>query len=84
MSDRATVDAPSSHAGPGARALALVRRQWLPILLAVIAVVFIVQNRQRTRIDFLFLHVTTPLWLTLTIVCLIGVVIGWFARRRRR
>jgi uncharacterized integral membrane protein len=50
--------------------------------LAVLAVVFIVQNRVRVRINFFTVDVSAPVWLVLTVTVL-GVVIGSLLRRRR-
>lgn len=61
-------------------------RYWLPLLVLVLAVIFIAQNTTRTTVHFLMFSVTTPMWVMLLIVVIAGIVIGWFARRygRRR
>lgn len=59
-----------------------LRERWLAVVLTVIAVVFIVQNPDDTRISFLWIHLTWPLWLTLSIVAVIGIVIGHFITKR--
>ena len=59
-------------------------RYWLAILLAVLAAVFIGQNRSPVSVDFLWVTVTSPLWLLLTAIIVVGVVIGLLLRRRRR
>lgn len=50
-------------------------------------VIFIVQNTEDVRLDFLFLHFTWPLWLLTIVSALLGALV-WFGfgvmRRRRR
>ncbi|WP_210099658.1 LapA family protein [Paeniglutamicibacter antarcticus] len=61
----------------------LTAKNWVAILGAIAALVFILQNRQRVRIDLLFLNVNAPLWIFLGAVLLIGWLIGRFSFRRR-
>jgi uncharacterized integral membrane protein len=70
-------------AGPGGKLLAFVRHRWLPLVLLVVAVVFVLQNRGDTTITFVFLEWTSPLWFTLALVLVVGVAIGWALRRRK-
>ncbi|TGO03971.1 LapA family protein [Serinibacter arcticus] len=67
--------------GPGIGAIA--RRYWFPALLAVLAVVFIVQNTADISIYLFTRTFTAPAWLVYTILVVVGVVVGWFAQRRR-
>lgn len=58
------------------------------IVVAVIAVVFILQNRERRQIDFLFFEVTTRVWTSLAVSVALGVLLdrlfsSWWRRRRR-
>jgi uncharacterized integral membrane protein len=56
-----------------------------------VLVVFIVQNTEDVRFDFLWLHFTWPLWLYTIVVALVGALV-WFglgvmrrhARRKER
>lgn len=56
-----------------------------------ILVIFIVQNTEDVRFDFLWLHFTWPLWLYTIVVALVGALV-WFglgvmrrhARRKER
>ena len=57
--------------------------RWVPILLTLLAVVFISQNRDRVSIDLFWLQVLAPLWLILLVTVLAGVLIGSLGRRRR-
>ena len=58
--------------------------RWVPILLTLLAVVFISQNRDRISIDLFWLQVLAPLWLVLLVAVLAGVLIGSLGRRHRR
>lgn len=60
-----------------------VRRFGPGAVVAVIALLFIVQNQVSTKFEFLWFEFTTGLWLMLLISVLAGVVIGWFVARRR-
>jgi len=51
--------------------------------LAVVAVVFIVQNRNRVRISLFSIDVTAPIWLILTLMVLVGMAVGALLRGRR-
>ncbi len=73
--------APSPTSSSSNKALSLLKRYWLPLLLIVIAIIFIAQNTQRVSVDFLFLSFRSWLWLILTIVALGGLVAGWFLGR---
>ncbi|MGY1779708.1 lipopolysaccharide assembly protein LapA domain-containing protein [Geodermatophilus sp. SYSU D01036] len=57
--------------------------QVLALVLAVVTVAFIVQNRDRVTVDLFTVDVSSPLWLILTIVLLIGVLLGMILRSRR-
>ncbi|MBM9462006.1 hypothetical protein JL108_01020 [Aeromicrobium sp. YIM 150415] len=59
-----------------------LRHRWQAIVLAIVAVVFIVQNRHDTKITFLWMDLRSPMWLTLTAVTLLGVAIGVIVNRR--
>ena len=63
--------------------LGLAARNWIPLLLIVLGIIFIAQNTQHVRINFLFIHVGASLWLVLTIIALAGVIAGWFIGRNR-
>lgn len=60
-----------------------LKERWPALVVAVVTVVFIAQNRDKTNISLLWLDVTWPLWLTLTIVTLLGIVIGYVVKGRR-
>jgi lipopolysaccharide assembly protein A len=58
--------------------------RWIPIALAVVAAVFIGQNRNRVSIDLLWMQLSAPLWLILTVAVLVGILIAASGSRRRR
>lgn len=56
--------------------------------LAVALVAFVVQNTEDTRMQWLFVDRTAPLWVVIVIAAVAGAVLsevlGWVIRRRRR
>ncbi|MBF6173837.1 hypothetical protein [Nocardia blacklockiae] len=58
--------------------------QWLALVLAVLSIVFIVENRDRVGIEFLLITVTSPMWLILLVMFVVGWVTGVLTRRARR
>lgn len=68
----------------GGRARRIAARHWLAILLVVLAAVFVVQNTVRHEIHLLWVTVQAATWLVLTVIFLVGVVIGLLLGRRRR
>jgi uncharacterized integral membrane protein len=69
------------------RRIKLTPRLTVGIVIAVLALIFIFQNTNRTRVDLLFWHVDRPAWLWLLIVFAAGFIVGsifpWFRRRAR-
>jgi uncharacterized integral membrane protein len=57
------------------------------IVLAILGIIFIVQNTASSSIHFLFWTFSTPMWIWLAIVLLVGVVIGslfpWFRPKKK-
>ncbi|WP_247826179.1 lipopolysaccharide assembly protein LapA domain-containing protein [Arthrobacter antioxidans] len=60
----------------------LTLRQITAVLLAILAVIFIGQNRQEATVSLLFVTVTLPLWITLACATVVGIAVGWLAHRR--
>ncbi|WP_328393106.1 LapA family protein [Nocardia sp. NBC_00416] len=58
--------------------------QWLALALTIVAVVFIIQNRDRVNIHFLLITVGSPMWLILLIMFVAGLLAGWLTGRRAR
>ncbi len=61
----------------------LSARQVVGIVLAVVTVVFILQNRQDTTISMVLFDVTASLWVITTVLLAIGILIGWLLSGRR-
>jgi uncharacterized integral membrane protein len=65
-------------------------RGWRFYLLAtagVLLLILVAQNLQQVKLDFLFIHTTTPLIVALLIAGALGALIGWalpHVRRSRR
>lgn len=58
-------------------------RVWLGVVIAVVAIAFIVQNRDPVVSNLFVLEFTAPAWLTLTVVFVLGLLTGWLTARRR-
>lgn len=53
------------------------------LVLAVVVVVFIAQNRDPVSVHLLWATLSAPQWLLLTLTALIGAAVGALLRRRR-
>ncbi len=58
-------------------------RQVAGLVVLVLAVVFILQNRRRTAITFIVPEATAPVWLALLISGLLGFLVGALLVSRR-
>ena len=65
------------------RALSILKTRWIPIVLVILAVVFIAENRYRTTIELFWLKITSPLWLILLVLFAVGFAAGRLSARRR-
>lgn len=54
----------------------VTRRDGIALLLVILAVIFILENRDRTTIRFLIPQASAPLWTALLAALLLGVVLG--------
>ena len=61
----------------------LTARQVAGLVLLIVAVVFILQNRRRTVITFLVPEATAPVWLALLVSALLGFLVGALLISRR-
>lgn len=61
-----------------------VKSYWLPIVLVIVAIVFIATNTNRVTFTVFWVDISQPLWMLLTVTVLVGFVIGWFVGRRRK
>jgi uncharacterized integral membrane protein len=50
----------------------------------LLLVFFVLQNRDRANVDFLFWDVDARLWVVIAIAAVLGFVIGWALGRSRR
>jgi uncharacterized integral membrane protein len=57
---------------------------WLLVAAGVLFAIFVIQNSQDVRVDFLFTTTDTPLFLALLIAGGLGALIGWAGPRVRR
>ena len=77
-------ESPETGTNPVVRILSrMTAKNWIAIAGAVVVLVFILQNRQRVRIELLFLDLNAPLWISLGAVLLMGWIIGRFSFRKR-
>jgi putative membrane protein len=77
-----TDDAGKPSAGRAVGRFAL--RYWVAIILAALAAIFIAQNRDRPRVHILWITVESPMWFILTVMLVVGILIGLLLHRRRR
>lgn len=54
------------------------------LVLVLLAVVFIAQNRDPVSIHLFWLHLSAPQWFLLTVTALVGVAVGALLKGRRR
>ena len=72
----------AGNSGSGMR-VNITPRTWLGIAIAVVAIIFILQNRQPVEISLLTLQVSATLWVVLLVVFLAGFVTRWLVSKRR-
>lgn len=75
-------DEPGRHPSRAVTRFAL--RYWLAIALVALAAVFIGQNRDRQRVQVLWLTVESPMWLLLAAMLVVGVIVGLLVHRRHK
>jgi lipopolysaccharide assembly protein A len=69
--------------GSGNPVLRYLGAHWAAVVLVVVTVVFVAENRERVSIDVLVVHVRAPLWLVLSVTAVVGILIGLLIARRR-
>jgi uncharacterized integral membrane protein len=67
---------------PGFSLTQLSAGNWLAIALVIVAAAFILQNRDRVTIDVFHVGVQMPLWLSLSVMFVVGWLSGRFWRRK--
>lgn len=55
-------------------------RVWIGLILLAVALLFVFQNQDTTRIQILPISVVAPLWATLAAAVVVGAVIGFLLR----
>ncbi|WP_327144188.1 hypothetical protein [Nocardia sp. NBC_01327] len=58
--------------------------QWVALALTVLAVVFVAENRTKVSIEFLLLTISSPMWLVLLVLFVVGWLAGLLTARQRR
>lgn len=56
---------------------------WIALILVVVVILFVTQNREPVSISLFWANVSAPLWLILTLIFGIGWLSGYLATRRR-
>lgn len=62
----------------------IVRERWLTIVLVMVTIAFVAQNRNRVDLNMFWIHVRWPLWLVLVAMAIVGAALGLAVGRRRR
>ncbi|MPZ53275.1 MAG: DUF1049 domain-containing protein [Acidimicrobiia bacterium] len=75
MSNQSSSESPS--------AMDQVRRYAPPVVITLLAVLFVIQNTESAQFDFLWLGFAWPLWVMLIVFAAIGAVVAWWVTRRR-
>ncbi|RBM23531.1 DUF1049 domain-containing protein [Prauserella sp. PE36] len=68
---------------PGKRRFQLSPGRVIALVVAVVVVVFVVQNRDTVDMHLFTVVITGPLWTALLIVAALGVLTGYLLTRRR-
>lgn len=58
-------------------------RAWIALVLLILVIIFIFQNRQTAVVNMLMISVSAPMWITLAGCVLLGLLIGWLAGGRK-
>lgn len=61
-----------------------LKEKWLAIVLVILVIIFIAQNTATVSISLLWWTLSSPLWVTLAGVLLVGLIIGYIISRRRQ
>lgn len=76
-------DEPEETFGARGSGWPLSARQTLAAVVAVVALVFILQNTDEVTVDAFTVTLTAPLWLVLGGLFVLGVLVGMLLQRRR-
>lgn len=61
-----------------------IKEKWLALVLVILVIIFIAQNTATVSISLLWWTLSSPLWVTLAGVLLVGLIIGYIISRRRQ
>lgn len=64
-----------------------LKKRWLGVLIAVLVIIFVLQNGLVTDYTTVYLYFWTlkwPNWLLITVVFFAGWLVGWLLSRRKR
>lgn len=56
--------------------------QWVGLVIAILALIFVLMNRASAEITLLWMHLSGPTWLILLIVFAVGWLAGWLTTRK--
>ncbi len=59
-------------------------RQVAALILVIVAMIFVLQNRRSTKVRFLIPELVTPLWVALFVSVLAGIIVGALIAYRRK
>ncbi len=74
----------SGHGSPATRSRWMTPRVITGLVLVVLAVVLVVENRQPVEVRVFVPLVTMPLWTALTVALVVGLIIGLLVTRPRK
>ncbi|WP_022885631.1 DUF1049 domain-containing protein [Glaciibacter superstes] len=57
--------------------------QWIAVILIVLAIVFVAQNRASMAIHLFWMTISAPQWFVLVLLVIVGLVAGYLLGRRR-
>ena len=81
---KATAISPAGTEPVSKDAMYFLKAYWLPLLLVILAIIFIATNTNSTTFTVFWVNITQPLWMLLTGTVIVGFIIGWFVGRRGR
>jgi uncharacterized integral membrane protein len=76
-------DDPGAKDFPADQSKRLSNRTIVGIVIVALVLVFILINRENTKIAFVFFHAEAPLWVALALAAAGGFIAGYLVARRR-
>ncbi|KQY37389.1 MULTISPECIES: DUF1049 domain-containing protein [Nocardia] len=58
--------------------------QWVAIGMSILAIIFVFENRGKVSVEFLLITISSPMWLILLTMFIVGWVAGVLTTRRAR